>query len=169
MRQGALQENVQLLFFAENGVFISGARERSAKRPQTGLANGRSSLEQAPELASRSRRISGWRNKAGSYRPPQGSPRRTGAPVNRDLQSLHGSISRGPGRFERSGKHFCFHKRKSLEIDLLINNAGFGQYGEFHAVETKRLLEMVQVNCHAVVHLTRFTCQRWSRAVEAIF
>jgi short-subunit dehydrogenase len=52
-------------------------------------------------------------------------------------------------------KIFAFTKEKGIEIDLLINNAGFGQYGEFHAVEKQRLLDMVQVNCHAVVHLTR--------------
>ena len=40
-------------------------------------------------------------------------------------------------------------------IDILVNNAGFGQYGEFHTVETQRLLEMAQVNCAAVLHLTR--------------
>src|SRR2546422_207342 len=50
---------------------------------------------------------------------------------------------------------FPFTKEKGIEIDLLINNAGFGQYGEFTAVEKQRLLDMVQVNCHAVVHLTR--------------
>lgn len=42
-----------------------------------------------------------------------------------------------------------------IPIDLLVNNAGFGQYGEFSEVSTPRLLEMVQVNCSAVVHLTR--------------
>jgi uncharacterized protein len=52
-------------------------------------------------------------------------------------------------------KIFAFTKEKGIEIDLLINNAGFGQYGEFSFVETQRLLDMVQVNCHAVVHLTR--------------
>lgn len=52
-------------------------------------------------------------------------------------------------------KIFAFTKEKGIEIDLLINNAGFGQYGEFTAVEKQRLLDMVQVNCHAVVHLTR--------------
>lgn len=52
-------------------------------------------------------------------------------------------------------KIFAFTKEKGIEIDLLINNAGFGQYGELHNVETQRLLDMVQVNCHAVVHLTR--------------
>ncbi len=50
---------------------------------------------------------------------------------------------------------FAFTKEKGIEIDLLINNAGFGQYGEFNSVEKQRLLDMVQVNCSAVVHLTR--------------
>ena len=50
---------------------------------------------------------------------------------------------------------FEFTRQKGLTIDLLINNAGFGQYGELTQVETQRLLDMVQVNCHAVVHLTR--------------
>lgn len=50
---------------------------------------------------------------------------------------------------------FTFTLAKQIEIDLLVNNAGFGAYGEFATVETQRLLEMVQVNCSAVVHLTR--------------
>lgn len=49
---------------------------------------------------------------------------------------------------------FAFTSDKRIEIDLLINNAGFGKYGEFHSVPKERLLEMVQVNCSAVVHLT---------------
>lgn len=49
----------------------------------------------------------------------------------------------------------AFTKQKDLAIELLINNAGFGQYGELTQVETQRLLDMVQVNCSAVVHLTR--------------
>jgi hypothetical protein len=50
---------------------------------------------------------------------------------------------------------FQFTKEKGIEIDLLINNAGFGAYGGFSSEETRRLLDMVQVNCSAVVHLTR--------------
>jgi len=50
---------------------------------------------------------------------------------------------------------FAFTKKKGLRIDLLINNAGFGQYGEVPQVETQRLLDMVEVNCTAVVHLTQ--------------
>ena len=52
-------------------------------------------------------------------------------------------------------KIFAFTKAKGIEVELLINNAGFGRYGEFHTTEIPRLLEMVQVNCSAVVHLTR--------------
>lgn len=47
-----------------------------------------------------------------------------------------------------------FTQAKSLEIELLINNAGFGAYGPFHQSDLKRQLEMLQVNCTAVVHLT---------------
>jgi uncharacterized protein len=49
---------------------------------------------------------------------------------------------------------YDFTQEKGIVIDLLINNAGFGQYGEFAGVATQRLLDMVQVNCTAVVHLT---------------
>ncbi len=52
-------------------------------------------------------------------------------------------------------KIFQFTKEQGIEIELLINNAGFGAYGEFHTIETRRLTDMVQVNCGAVVHLTR--------------
>jgi len=52
-------------------------------------------------------------------------------------------------------KIFAFTRERGLAIELLINNAGFGRYGEFHTVELPRLLDMVQVNCTAVVYLTR--------------
>src|SRR5271165_4433442 len=56
---------------------------------------------------------------------------------------------------ETPEKIYAFTKQKGIPIDLLINNAGFGQYGEFAQVDTQRLVDMVQVNCTAVVHLTR--------------
>src|SRR5258708_22418025 len=54
-------------------------------------------------------------------------------------------------------KVFAFTKEKGIEIDLLINNAGFGQYGEFPSIEKQRQLDMVQLNCHAAIHLTRLS------------
>lgn len=56
---------------------------------------------------------------------------------------------------EAPEKIYEFTKQKGIEIELLVNNAGFGQYGELTKVETQRLLDMVQVNCTSVVHLTR--------------
>jgi uncharacterized protein len=49
---------------------------------------------------------------------------------------------------------FSFTQEKNIDIDLLVNNAGFGAYGEFHKVALDRLVEMTQVNVSAVVHLT---------------
>jgi uncharacterized protein len=49
---------------------------------------------------------------------------------------------------------FTFTEGKNISVDLLVNNAGFGAYGEFRKVPVDRLLEMVQVNVSAVVHLT---------------
>jgi uncharacterized protein len=48
-----------------------------------------------------------------------------------------------------------FTKEHAIEIELLINNAGFGAYGEFTKIEARKLTDMIQVNCAAVVHLTR--------------
>jgi short-subunit dehydrogenase len=42
-----------------------------------------------------------------------------------------------------------------LEIDLLVNNAGFGTWGRFWEAEPEREAEQVRVNCEAVVILTR--------------
>ena len=50
---------------------------------------------------------------------------------------------------------FSFTEEKNIAVDLLVNNAGFGAYGEFHKVALDRLIEMTQVNVTAVVHTTR--------------
>ncbi len=52
-------------------------------------------------------------------------------------------------------KIHVFTSEQRIDIELLINNAGFGAYGELPSVDVHRLLDMVQVNCSAVVHLTR--------------
>lgn len=46
------------------------------------------------------------------------------------------------------------------EVELLVNNAGFGGYGEFLRSDLDRETTMVQVNCTAVVHLTRLFLPR---------
>jgi len=54
---------------------------------------------------------------------------------------------------------FAFTKGKGIDVELLVNNAGFGAYGEFARMDLARMLEMVQVNVAAVVHLTHLYLQ----------
>jgi len=58
-------------------------------------------------------------------------------------------------RPEAPAEIFAFTEQKRRPIDLLVNNAGFGVFGYIHESDESRLLEMIQVNCSAVVHLTR--------------
>ncbi|WP_414564327.1 MULTISPECIES: SDR family NAD(P)-dependent oxidoreductase [unclassified Anabaena] len=45
-------------------------------------------------------------------------------------------------------------KTKNLTIDLLINNAGFGDYGDFAERDRERQIKIVQLNILALVDLT---------------
>lgn len=47
-----------------------------------------------------------------------------------------------------------------LQVDILINNAGLGQYGAFHASPVEQELSQVRVNCEAVVRLSRLFVPR---------
>ena len=58
-------------------------------------------------------------------------------------------------RPEAPGEIYAFTANKKIEVEFLINNAGFGAYGDAYEIPAGTMLEMVQVNCSAVVHLTR--------------
>lgn len=45
-------------------------------------------------------------------------------------------------------------KELGLTVDLLVNNAGFGEYGAFADIDRQRQLNMVQLNVLATVDLT---------------
>jgi len=49
---------------------------------------------------------------------------------------------------------FAFTQGKGIAVDLLVNNAGFGAYGEFPRIPLAHQFEMLQVNITAVLHLT---------------
>jgi short-subunit dehydrogenase len=57
-------------------------------------------------------------------------------------------------------KIFAATEGAGLAIDVLVNNAGFGYYGEFAKGEPARQAAMVQVNCTAVVYLTNLFLPR---------
>jgi hypothetical protein len=40
-----------------------------------------------------------------------------------------------------------------LEVEILVNNAGFGAFGTVHGLDRERLVEMVRINCEALVDL----------------
>jgi short-subunit dehydrogenase len=46
-------------------------------------------------------------------------------------------------------------QEESVAIDALVNNAGFGLRGKFWELDSRRQLDMIQVNITALVHLTR--------------
>lgn len=45
--------------------------------------------------------------------------------------------------------------RRGLTIDVLVNNAGFGDWGLFGRADLERQLAMIQVNVTSLTHLTR--------------
>ena len=45
--------------------------------------------------------------------------------------------------------------KRELEIEMLINNAGFGSMGDFTKLDINRELEMIQLNIRALVDLTQ--------------
>lgn len=47
-----------------------------------------------------------------------------------------------------------------LAVEILINNAGLGQYGAFHLSQPEQEISMVRVNCEAVVRLSRLFVPR---------
>ncbi len=49
----------------------------------------------------------------------------------------------------------AFTTEQKLQIDVLINNAGFGDFGTFADCDWKKQEEMIQVNCTALLQLTK--------------
>jgi len=49
---------------------------------------------------------------------------------------------------------FEFTESKGIAVGLLVNNAGLGGYGEFRTSDLRRQLDMVRLNCAAVVQVT---------------
>jgi len=45
-------------------------------------------------------------------------------------------------------------RKRGLEVDMLVNNAGFGSMGYFDKLDVDRELEMIQLNVTALVDLT---------------
>jgi uncharacterized protein len=44
---------------------------------------------------------------------------------------------------------------KRINVDVLVNNAGYGVYGPFLETDLRQELEMIQVNAASLIHLTK--------------
>ena len=51
---------------------------------------------------------------------------------------------------------FNYTLEKNIIIDVLVNNAGFGDFGNFWEVDAQRQTDLLQVNIMALVQLTRY-------------
>lgn len=49
------------------------------------------------------------------------------------------------------------NKTAPLEISVLVNNAGFGTYGEFADTDTDREMQMIDLNCTALTGITGYS------------
>jgi len=78
--------------------------------------------------------------------------------LRKQLREAHGIeaeiVTADLSQPEGPGEIFAFTEEHGISIDLLVNNAGLGAYGEFRASDLEAQLKMVQVNCAAVIHLT---------------
>jgi len=50
-------------------------------------------------------------------------------------------------------------KEKGLNIDVLVNNAGFGLLGQFDKLDVDRQINMIQLNVSALTELTHYVLQ----------
>ena len=44
-------------------------------------------------------------------------------------------------------------RNSGIKVDVLVNNAGFGDFGEFHKSDINKQIRMVDLNCTALMHL----------------
>ena len=64
-----------------------------------------------------------------------------------------------------SSKELYFEiKRQKLNVTILINNAGFGDYSEFSTSDIEKQLQMVQLNISSIISLTRYFIEDMKKA-----
>lgn len=69
--------------------------------------------------------------------------------VEAEVLALDLALPESPGSLEQEVT------RRGLQVDALVNNAGFGSHGPFHEASLQNQLEMLRLNVEALTHLTR--------------
>jgi len=75
-----------------------------------------------------------------------------------ELRAAHGVevhvLASDLGRPDAVRSHIAELTRRRLDVDWLVNNAGFGTFGRFDQLPLERELEQITVNVEALVELT---------------
>jgi short-subunit dehydrogenase len=81
------------------------------------------------------------------------------ASVKREIENLHGAsvLVIVADLSEPGAPRVIFDEISAagIEVDVLVNNAGYGMYGFFHEADRDAVMGMIQVNVNALVLLTR--------------
>lgn len=64
------------------------------------------------------------------------------------------------GEFDAPKRLFEYTQAQGLEISTLINNAGFGSHGKFIELDPEWEMRMIDVNCRALVGISRMYAPR---------
>ncbi|HEY6254081.1 MAG TPA: SDR family NAD(P)-dependent oxidoreductase, partial [Candidatus Angelobacter sp.] len=76
-----------------------------------------------------------------------------------ELEGRHGNhvhvVPADLARTDAPTQIFSEIARRGLQVDALVNNAGFGAHGEFKSTLLEDELQMIQVNVTALTHLTK--------------
>lgn len=64
------------------------------------------------------------------------------------------TIAKDLSDFKAPSELYQLLKQKNISIDILINNAGVGDYGLFHELKLEKQLQMIDLNIRALTELT---------------
>ncbi|MBO6177187.1 MAG: SDR family NAD(P)-dependent oxidoreductase [Treponema sp.] len=89
--------------------------------------------------------------------------------LKKEIELKHSGVKVKPVALDISGKKGAFEIKALLEeenkihekeggicIKVLVNNAGFGTYGEFADTDTEREMDMIELNCTSLTGITGF-------------
>lgn len=76
-----------------------------------------------------------------------------------EVENKHGTkvrvLAKDLSKPEAPQQIFSELEKEHLEVDVLVNNAGFGNYDRFSETDLQQELEMIQVNVISLLHLTK--------------